>query len=347
MCLTLDVSGVPGTGKTATVRAVLKSILQSPDTSFDWVEINGMKVASPHDIYTILYKQLSGKKAAPQTAAKRLDSYFKADNIRPCVLVIDEVDSLLSKNFSNQRSKRYQSILYRLLEWPGQAPLSIIAIANTMDLPERQLGGRLSSRLGMLRVNFAPYSYPQLIRIINDRINATGNGDGNRALSADAVEYLARKVGAVSGDARRAIGLAIKALSSNVNAKVLSIKDVDAMLQATTNQTTHILASLNICCKLVLVSVYLLFKQGVSTLTIDQVLSNGWQLARTLGIMEVGSYHSILKAIHCLLSMGILSKRSAGHVVSLSAIHDADILAAYKSDPLFSKFFSVELIIHQ
>jgi origin recognition complex subunit 1 len=151
--------------------------------------VNGMKVASPHDVYSLLYHRLSGRKAAPATAIKRLDRHFQGgDASRPCVLVLDEVDALLGGSAALSGRRNHQSVLYRLLEWPATAPLSIIAIANTMDLPERQLGGRLASRLGMQRVNFAPYTYPQLMRILERRFG------GDTAITADALEYCARKV---------------------------------------------------------------------------------------------------------------------------------------------------------
>lgn len=177
----VDVSGVPGTGKTATVRAVLKSMLNR-GLDFDWVEVNGMRLATPLHVYSTLYHRLSGTKATPPTAIKRLDRHFDMDGNRHVVLVLDEVDALLTSG-----TKKTSSVLYRLLEWPGKSRLSIIAIANTMDLPERQLGGRLASRLGMQRLNFTPYSYPQLMRILERRF-----GEGR--LTADALEYCARKV---------------------------------------------------------------------------------------------------------------------------------------------------------
>ena len=44
---------------------------------------------------------------------------------------------------------RKQSILYNLFDWPTrpQAKLVVLAVANTMDLPERIMMNRVSSRL--------------------------------------------------------------------------------------------------------------------------------------------------------------------------------------------------------
>ncbi len=52
------VSGVPGTGKTASVRAVAEILRTERDsgalTHFKFVEINGMALTSPHNVYVLL-----------------------------------------------------------------------------------------------------------------------------------------------------------------------------------------------------------------------------------------------------------------------------------------------------
>ena len=44
---------------------------------------------------------------------------------------------------------RKQSVLYHLFDWPtrAEARLVVLAVANTMDLPERIMMNRVSSRL--------------------------------------------------------------------------------------------------------------------------------------------------------------------------------------------------------
>lgn len=51
-----------------------------------------------------------------------------------------QVDHLYTKN---------QTILYNMLEWPqqGYSKLIVIAIANTLDLPETMFKKKLQSRL--------------------------------------------------------------------------------------------------------------------------------------------------------------------------------------------------------
>lgn len=49
------ISGVPGTGKTATVLEVLRTLKQSAEDgdigSFRYIELNGMKLTEPHQAY--------------------------------------------------------------------------------------------------------------------------------------------------------------------------------------------------------------------------------------------------------------------------------------------------------
>ena len=54
------ISGVPGTGKTATVREVSQYLRQSCDDGdlpkFKFVEINGMRLTDPHRAYVSILK---------------------------------------------------------------------------------------------------------------------------------------------------------------------------------------------------------------------------------------------------------------------------------------------------
>lgn len=52
------ISGVPGTGKTATVHEVIRSIQEAQDDlpEFTFVEINGMKLTEPAQAYSAFLK---------------------------------------------------------------------------------------------------------------------------------------------------------------------------------------------------------------------------------------------------------------------------------------------------
>ncbi|KAG0609829.1 hypothetical protein M758_7G017000 [Ceratodon purpureus] len=203
----LYISGVPGTGKTATVLEVMKGLREKVDKGelppYRFVEINGLRLPSPEHAYTVLHEALTGQHCGWRRAVQYLDARFsdskplKGVNARPCILLVDELDLLVTRS---------QSVLYNLFDWPSRANsrLIVIGIANTMDLPERMLP-RIASRLGLHRISFGPYSHTQLQQILATRL------EGIPAFDKQAVEFASRKVAAVSGDARRALELCRRA----------------------------------------------------------------------------------------------------------------------------------------
>ena len=203
----LYISGVPGTGKTATVREVIRTLRKkSRDGSlprFNHVELNGLRLQTPKHAYSAIAEELMGERLSPQVANDVLDRRFKegrGSDGRVTVLVIDEMDLLVT---------RTQQLLYNLFDWPTHraARLVILGIANTLDLPERLLP-KILSRLGSNRVSFQPYSADQLMQIVKGRLHNTG-GPGliNSPFEDTAVQLASRKVAAVSGDARRVLEL--------------------------------------------------------------------------------------------------------------------------------------------
>lgn len=202
----LYIHGVPGTGKTATVLTVMKNLQAKVDAGivqpYRFVEINGLKLAQPENLYKVLYEALTGHRLGWKKALHLLNQRFSEskhsskDN-QPCVLLVDELDLLVTRN---------QSVLYNIFDWPTRAwsRLVVIGIANTMDLPEKLLP-RIASRMGMQRLCFGPYSHQQLQEIISSRLN------GIDVFEKQAIEFASRKVAAVSGDARRALELCRRA----------------------------------------------------------------------------------------------------------------------------------------
>ncbi|KAF2638046.1 origin recognition complex subunit 1 [Massarina eburnea CBS 473.64] len=201
------ISGTPGTGKTATVREVVAQLhasVQSEELDdFIFVEINGMKVTDPHQSYSLLWEALRGDRVSPSHALELLEREFSTPSPRrvPCVVLMDELDQLVTKN---------QSVMYNFFNWPGlrHSRLIVLAVANTMDLPERTLSNKISSRLGLTRITFPGYTHDQLMQIIQSRLE----GVPGNIVHPDAVQFAARKVAAVSGDARRALDICRRAV---------------------------------------------------------------------------------------------------------------------------------------
>jgi len=108
------ISGVPGTGKTATVHEVrrrapcprvgtaadgavgaasrgaggqvLRTLRAEVDAGdlvpFDFVELNGMRLTDPANAYSVLWEALTGKRLTPAHAALALEKHFSVPNPR-------------------------------------------------------------------------------------------------------------------------------------------------------------------------------------------------------------------------------------------------------------------------
>ena len=57
------------------------------------------------------------------------------------IVLMDELDQLVTEK---------QDVVYNFFNWPtlANSKLIVLAVANTMDLPERAMSGKVRSRLG-------------------------------------------------------------------------------------------------------------------------------------------------------------------------------------------------------
>lgn len=167
----LDISGVPGTGKTATVHEVIRHLQQQAAEKklpgFDFAEINGMKLTDPNQAYSILWECMDRtadtekkKRYTAAHALQLLEAKFSKPNNNQrityvhihdenkaahvstfSVVLMDELDLLVTKK---------QTVMYNFFDWPSRphSKLIVVAIANTMDLPERLMSNKIASRMG-------------------------------------------------------------------------------------------------------------------------------------------------------------------------------------------------------
>ncbi|KSA00734.1 uncharacterized protein AC631_03504 [Debaryomyces fabryi] len=207
----LYVSGTPGVGKTATVREVIAQLRELTEMNelndFDYLEINGLKLLSPNVAYEKLWEKISGLKVTASNAALLLESYFSQDTPRkPLIVLMDELDQIVTKK---------QNVMYNFFNWPtySNSKLIVIAVANTMDLPERVLSNKISSRLGLRRIQFIGYTFEQLGSIIKHRLDMLTKQNKRKVIiNSDAIGFASRKVASVSGDARRALTICRRAV---------------------------------------------------------------------------------------------------------------------------------------
>lgn len=284
------ISGVPGTGKTATVREVVRTLKKRSRDGylprFNHVELNGLRLQTPAHAYSAIAEELLGERLSPHRACEVLDRRFKegrgADG-RVTVLVVDEMDLLVT---------RTQQLLYNLFDWPTHraARLVILGIANTLDLPERLLP-KIASRLGSNKVVFKPYAAEQLERIVLARLEDAGPPGAVIPFEAVAIALASRKVASISGDARRVLELCRRAAELAESrggdkdaAKVLmnDIKDAQhemfqsphmRMLEAASRHDRIFLAALLMETR----------RSGVTTVSTTHVMRTHEQLCRTHG----------------------------------------------------------------
>jgi len=221
------ICGMPGTGKTATVLASINALRKEAEQQripeFNFIEINCLRLKSPTDAYTLLWRGLTGVHMPAKSALKRINQHFdgqarrvsasssassssassattsaardQQQQERVTVCLVDELDYLLTRNFD---------VMYHFYSWPQVAysRFMLIGIANTMDLPER-LSTRLHSRanVGIDRLVFKPYNHEQIKEILEKRLFELDL----QAIDGKAREFVARKAATVAGDLRAAL----------------------------------------------------------------------------------------------------------------------------------------------
>lgn len=244
----LYISGVPGTGKTATVHAVIKELTRKAEEGdlppFSYVEINGLKVPTPQHAYVTLWEAISGQQRVSSTkvALRGLEEHFSerrgASGPRghTFVVLMDELDQLLTAK---------QDVVYNFFNWPAlrDSQLFVIAVANRMDLPQ-QLAAKVKSRLGLQSLLFQPYDKPALVEIVQSRlIPHPDSQEDHKILSAEAIELAAAKMAGTNGDARRVLDACRRAVEVSMETakqtrtprKPVTIREMSAVLRAMTS----------------------------------------------------------------------------------------------------------------
>lgn len=224
------ICGVPGTGKTLTTKQVISCLKESVSykilPSFKFIDVNAFQVTEPHQIYKLIYKELTDQNVSAEHAVTLLEKKFEQKSSESIVMLIDELDMLCTKK---------QDVLYNIFDWPYKknSKWIVIAIANAMNLPE-QVMSKISSRLGLSRLIFQPYTYSELEEIVTLRLEELNVFD------MDAITFAARKVAAVSGDARRALEICRRATELAEKENINSKKDKTSSQQNTLVSIGHV-----------------------------------------------------------------------------------------------------------
>ena len=199
---------------------------------------------------------MSVRRAVGQTALDRLDLYFSEKRSGRWLLLLDEIDYLVTKS---------QTVCYKLFDWPTlqNSKLSIIAISNTMDLPERLIP-RVASRLGLNRLNFMPYSRDQIRTVIAQRIESA---DAQGIFEEAALQLCAMRVAATSGDVRKALQILKRALEIRKTDKVTSMDVNNAQQDLYSNLFVEAIGNLPLLPRRALLALYLELDKGLMEAT--------------------------------------------------------------------------------
>ncbi|XP_011505578.1 PREDICTED: cell division control protein 6 homolog [Ceratosolen solmsi marchali] len=208
----LYVSGLPGTGKTASLSNIIsKSKFKN---AFKIIYVNCTTMKSASTIYSKIIEELNLNNQRPIKNKKDTIEKYLTQPHKMLLLVLDEMDQLETKN---------QSVLYSIFEWPSipQSKLVLVGIANALDLTDRILP-RLQSRCELKPnlLHFKPYSKQQIMDILTQRLKEANVLD---VFSDTAMQFLAGKVAAISGDIRRALDIGRRIVEIAESQKMMQI----------------------------------------------------------------------------------------------------------------------------
>ncbi|KAI1817761.1 cell division control protein [Poronia punctata] len=200
------VSGPPGTGKSAMVNEVTKSIVDS--TPVKKAYINCMSIKSSKDLYETLLDQISDSDVVEEDAATALQKLLMPRKKSKAVylVVLDEIDHILTLDLES---------LYKVFEWSMQktSRLVLVGIANALDLTDRFLPRLKARNLKPELLPFLPYSAAQIKGIITERLKSlVPEGSPLPFIHPAAIELCSRKVASQTGDLRKAFEICRRAI---------------------------------------------------------------------------------------------------------------------------------------
>lgn len=139
----------------------------------------------------------------------------------------------------------------------------------------------------------------------------------------------------MSGDARRALNLAAKALASTTLA--IGITEMDAILNSNTIMGRQPgISRLGLEYKLVLLSLYNMTLIEPNGVLQEQCMSTTLQLYRTLGL-PVPHHTDIARSVLGLVSMGIVHVNTKNNIMSFAAVNREDVGPILQSDQSLSR----------
>lgn len=201
----LFLTGLPGTGKSSTVKRVATDLRDMQNNPAIWkdekrlkfVWLNGLHVSNTAGTFSLLWKGISGRWKNHKVAQMALSNFFKARATAKSGAVVkrrkidvanqipllggitetvegleDEGDTIIVMiDEMDQLVQHSLDFLYSVLDWSNRekSGCRVIAIANTLDI-STQLSKRIQSRMGKQSIAFQPYTKDELALILVHRL---------------------------------------------------------------------------------------------------------------------------------------------------------------------------------
>ena len=279
----LYIAGMPGTGKTASVKTIvniLESELKEAENkknginTFNKLFLSGIEYPNFSNVFKAIYQFIFApekKQLNIKYYIQKLNDFFsnrkKYNNNkslndpsnRHILLIIDEIDILI--NYS-------QNLLYNIFNWTtfDYSKLIVISISNTLDFPNR-LFPKIKSRMGNNVIMFKPYNKDELRIIIEDR------GIDLNLFSEDAIRLSCVKVAAINGDLRRIFKILKRAKEINnagnymkKNKELVSKYDIlNAWDELFSSKVSSVIKSLHIFEKIIIATILSKIKERNDT----------------------------------------------------------------------------------
>ncbi|CAE7126838.1 unnamed protein product [Rhizoctonia solani] len=203
------ISGAPGTGKTALVSEVLRTVAKD-EVKGIYVNCTGFKEES--SVWARVLEEggfpVPRGKGSAGSEKKKFETALSSQNVK-CVIVLDELDFVL----------RTPSALSSIFDLANAVPthLRIIGISNTLTLGATGSQTPASAPSSFLSLDISPYVAEDIVKIVQGRLStleSAPSGEPSAAarvtgaslvIAPTALTFLSKKVATQTGDLRAAL----------------------------------------------------------------------------------------------------------------------------------------------
>ncbi|RLF12441.1 MAG: cell division control protein Cdc6 [Thermoprotei archaeon] len=281
--------GLPGTGKTAVAKYVLKKLSKAAarldlGSGLANCYINCKYDNTSYRVFASLCEQLGVKVPFTGLSIPELFRRFmKAleSSSRLVIIVLDEIDVLAGHSSSD--------LLYRLTRINSElskSRVALVGVTNDLKFTE-SLDPRVKSALGEEELVFKPYDSDELEDILRQRAKlAFMEG----ALEEGVIPLCATLAAREHGDARRALDLlrvAGEVAERGGGFKVTEAHVRKAQKELERDRVVEVLRSMPLHGKLTLMAVYLLERKGVKEKTTGEIYSLYKEVCKMLRLDEL------------------------------------------------------------